>query len=439
MDRQLKADIWQAVIEERRRLVEDLRQLTPEQWQAGTACGEWDVHDVLAHLLDTARTTRTSFLWDLVTARMDFDLANARGVARARRDTPEQTLADFADAADRRTGPPANLATRLVEAFVHGEDIRRAAGRTGSYPSALVAHALRYQVRTPVSMGGGKERVAGLRLIADDTDLPIGDGAEVRGPALALLLAVSGRPVADDELRGPGAETLRRGDATWTREQVWAAIHAERAALVEDLTRLEPADWRRPSLCGEWTVEQTAAHLAAVAGVGRLAWIRSIVAAGFRPDVHNRRRLAEHLGATPSQTLENLRAVVTSTTAPLGPTVAWLGEVIVHSEDIRHPLGIGTAPDPAAVVQVARLYAGRSFTVPSAELVRGLRLVADDAPFAAGPDDGDLVHGPVLALTMVMAGHPAHLAQLDGPGTATLRARLTPEQVAARPQPAAPA
>jgi hypothetical protein len=63
-------------------------------------------------------------------------------------------------------------------------------------------------LRTTVRLGGGKERAAGLRLVADDADFHAGDGDEVRGTALALLVAVSGRAVTSDELTGTGARRL---------------------------------------------------------------------------------------------------------------------------------------------------------------------------------------------------------------------------------------
>ena len=44
--------------------------------------------------------------------------------------------------------------------------------------------------------------------MADKAGLSIGDGPEVRGTALALLLIVSGRPVAPAELDGPGVATV---------------------------------------------------------------------------------------------------------------------------------------------------------------------------------------------------------------------------------------
>lgn len=42
-------------------------------------------------------------------------------------------------------------------------------------------------------MGGGKERAQGVRLVAEDAGTSWGAGDEVRGSALDLLLAVSGR------------------------------------------------------------------------------------------------------------------------------------------------------------------------------------------------------------------------------------------------------
>jgi hypothetical protein len=50
--------------------------------------------------------------------------------------------------------------------------------------------------------------VARVRLTATDADVSIGDGPEVSGTALSLLLAVSGRRVALDDLHGPGVAAL---------------------------------------------------------------------------------------------------------------------------------------------------------------------------------------------------------------------------------------
>ncbi|MEU7767290.1 maleylpyruvate isomerase family mycothiol-dependent enzyme [Nocardia sp. NPDC049190] len=207
------------------------------------------------------------------------------------------------------------------------------------------------------------------------------------------------------------------------REALWAMAHEERAALVEDLAALEDRQWAQRSLCGRWVVEEVVAHLTAAASIGRWRWLASMLGAHFDADLHNDRRLAEHRGATPAETLERFQAVVTSTTAASGHTAAWLGEVVVHAQDIRRPLGLSRTPSIAATTEVARFFATRNFTVPSRTLIEDLRLEATDGPFAVGT--GPLIRGTTIALTMAMAGRHAYRDDLTGPGAPTLLARCT--------------
>lgn len=49
---------WMAAAEEKyRRLGTLLDQLTDEEWRRSTDCAEWDVHDVVAHLVGAAEST----------------------------------------------------------------------------------------------------------------------------------------------------------------------------------------------------------------------------------------------------------------------------------------------------------------------------------------------------------------------------------------------
>ncbi|SDR97455.1 TIGR03083 family protein [Paraoerskovia marina] len=212
------------------------------------------------------------------------------------------------------------------------------------------------------------------------------------------------------------------------RAELWSTVRTERLRLADDLETLEPADWARPTLCGTWDVEDVVAHLTAAATVTPGRWVRSIVAAGFRPAVHNQRRLREQRGPTPDQTLDRFRAVVTSTVAPSSHTAAYLGEVLVHAQDIRRPLGIATEPAVEALTPVAEFYAANNFTVPSRTHADGLRLTADDGPFTAGT--GPSVTGSTLALVMALAGRAVYLDELGGPGVPDLRRAV--ERSAAR-------
>ncbi|MCC3264829.1 maleylpyruvate isomerase family mycothiol-dependent enzyme [Arthrobacter gengyunqii] len=205
-------------------------------------------------------------------------------------------------------------------------------------------------------------------------------------------------------------------------DSLWALVHAERASLAGDLAALTDEQWQHGTLCGDWTVEQVLAHLTAAASINQRQWLRSMVAARFRADAHNQRRLADHMGRTPAETLQRFTAIIGSTTAPSAHTAAYLGEVVVHAQDIRQPLGLDGTPSVQALTAVAEFFASRDFTVPSRSNCEGLQLRAADSRFTAGY--GLLVTGPTIALVMTMAGRTAYLGELSGPGAPTLRARI---------------
>jgi uncharacterized protein (TIGR03083 family) len=201
-------DVWPLVHAERRALLDDLAGLDDEQWARPSLCEGWTVHDVVAHLIDVASSTRLGFAVDMARARFDFDRQNANGVKRARSATPQETLERLRHVAARTSTPIAPRDTRIVEEVVHGEDIRRVVGLRRDYPDEAVVRSLLQQTRMSASLGGAKELVGRVRLTATDLDLSVGDGPQITGPALALLLAVTGRRVGLDELTGPGVTAL---------------------------------------------------------------------------------------------------------------------------------------------------------------------------------------------------------------------------------------
>jgi len=211
---------------------------------------------------------------------------------------------------------------------------------------------------------------------------------------------------------------------TWTKDEQWSAIAVERARLVADTGGLRPDQWRTASQCGEWTVEETMAHLTAAASIGRVRWMRSVLGARFDFDLHNRRRLDEHLGSSPEDTRQRFERTVGNRVGASGAVWAWLGEVIVHATDIRVPLHIDSDPDLESVVFVAGHYAAKDFAVPSQSTVKDLRLEATDSDFVSGT--GPTVTGRTLDLVMVMAGRGRHLQHLTGDGVPYLARRVGP-------------
>ncbi|MFC8370786.1 maleylpyruvate isomerase family mycothiol-dependent enzyme [Streptomyces sp. NPDC057239] len=202
---------------------------------------------------------------------------------------------------------------------------------------------------------------------------------------------------------------------------VWPLIRAERAALAADLAGLTDEQWTTPSLCDGLTVREVLAHLTAGASLDTVRWLAGVIRCRFDFDKQVAVRLAEQLGATPGETLGRFRRVVPSTTKPPLPAIAMLGETVVHGEDIRRPLGIRRDHPIDVVTETAEYYQGTDLVVVAKGRIGGLRLVADDGPFATG--SGPLVSGPTLALIMAMTGRTAYCDDLEGDGVELLRSR----------------
>ena len=201
-------DIWPVVHAERRALAADLAELTPEQWATPSLCTGWSVHDVLAHMVATAKETPPRFLVGMLTSGFRLSRMTEKRIAEERAGGPAATLAAFRGVETATSAPPGPKLSWLGEALVHAEDIRRPLGIAHDYPLASVTQVTDFYASSNVLIGG-KSRVAGVTLLASDTDWSRGSGPVVSGPARALMLATTGRKAALDELSGPGVEVLR--------------------------------------------------------------------------------------------------------------------------------------------------------------------------------------------------------------------------------------
>jgi uncharacterized protein (TIGR03083 family) len=206
-------------------------------------------------------------------------------------------------------------------------------------------------------------------------------------------------------------------------EDIWPVVHAERRALAEDLAPLTPDQWRTPSLSEGRTVLQTLAHMIATARMTPPQFLAKMAASGFRFERMASREIERESAGGPTATLERFRAVADRSSGPPGPSTSWLGETLVHGEDIRRPLGIRHDYPVDAVTRVIDFYAGSTMLIGGKRRIAGLTLQATDADWSHG--SGPVVQGPAMALLTVTAGRPAALDDLSGPGLDTLRARMT--------------
>ena len=205
------------------------------------------------------------------------------------------------------------------------------------------------------------------------------------------------------------------------RTQVWESIDIERRALVEDIGQVDESRWSTPSLCAGLTVREVLAHLTVSGAVSGPRWLAGVVRARFDFDKQVHDRLHEQLGASPKETLSRFQATIGSRTSPPLPRLALLGEMVVHGEDIRRPLGLAREYPLRTLAALLRYYAGTDQVVIAKKRVQGLRLEASDTGITLG--EGDAVRGSTLALIMAMTGRSAYCAELTGPGVIELAAR----------------
>jgi uncharacterized protein (TIGR03083 family) len=98
-----------------------------------------------------------------------------------------------------------------------------------------------------------------------------------------------------------------------------------------------------------------------------------------------------------------------------------LGEVVVHGDDMRRPLGLSHHTPEAALVVVADNWKKTNILIGSKKRIEGLRLAATDAPWTHG--DGLEVSGPLQSLLLAMTGRKQVLSDLSGDGVSVLASR----------------
>lgn len=203
--------------------------------------------------------------------------------------------------------------------------------------------------------------------------------------------------------------------------EMWDVVAAERGALADQLAGLAEARWDTPSLCSGWTVRQVLAHMASTPQFTPAGFVGGMVRSGFRFNRLTEHAIEQNLGASPAETLATFRSVQHSRKAPPGPKVTWLGETIIHAEDIRRPLGIAHDYPTASVVEVADFYKGSNMMIGAKNRIAGVTLRATDTEWTHG--EGPLAEGPILSLLMMMTGRAVAIEDLSGEGVATLRTR----------------
>ncbi|QJY46791.1 maleylpyruvate isomerase family mycothiol-dependent enzyme [Pseudonocardia broussonetiae] len=201
---------WRVIAAERRALADLLDGLTPQEWEGPTLCDGWRVRDVAAHVALTPQHPSTgAMLVGAVRARGDFDRLNHDlSVAHAAR-PPARLVEELRMHAESRRLPfVTSYRNLLMDVITHVQDVAVPLGLHHD-PPADGAQAAAQRVWDMGWPFHARRRLRGLRLVATDGPFAAGEGEEVRGSTVALLLLMSGRTAAAArDLTGPGTARL---------------------------------------------------------------------------------------------------------------------------------------------------------------------------------------------------------------------------------------
>lgn len=208
-------------------------------------------------------------------------------------------------------------------------------------------------------------------------------------------------------------------------DTIWATVAAERRYLADLLDGLAPADWERGSLCTEWRIRDVVAHVAwTPQPPGPWQLLVAAVAHRFDFDAMNRDMAVDFAERhSPAQLVDQLRRCADLRRRPVVTTLEnLLFDTVVHVQDVAIPSGIEHPVDAAVSTAALDRVWAMGWPFHARRRLAGLRLVATDTSWTAGTGSA-AVHGPAVALLLLMTGRAAALGQVDGPGAAQLRSR----------------
>jgi uncharacterized protein (TIGR03083 family) len=201
------AETWKFIHAERSAMADTLSELSQQQWAAASWCGQWPVRMTAAHILVAAEQTPARFYLQLLQSGLRFNTYAERTARHLAELNPTDLVARLRSRTTTTNRPAAPTIAMLGEIVTHGGDIRMALGlQHRPDDAALVAVAENYR-RTNLLIGA-KKRIARLHLAATDCNWSTGNGPPVEGPLLSLIMAMSGRHQACQNLTGEGVTTL---------------------------------------------------------------------------------------------------------------------------------------------------------------------------------------------------------------------------------------
>jgi uncharacterized protein (TIGR03083 family) len=211
VDQDMDAEqLYAEIASMRRNVANVLASLDESQLCLPSLCAGWDVRTVGAHLAVSVTTPFPVFMTAVIRHGGKVHRANDRLAHQMARRSAAEIIRLLQENADQCLSPPRNgPVAALTEIIIHAGDIYRPLGLAHEAPEQAVAAALAFMTEIRPLGIVARRSLVGLAFTAVDSDVTTGDGEELRGRGIDLVMAAGGRAGVLSTLSGPGVEVLR--------------------------------------------------------------------------------------------------------------------------------------------------------------------------------------------------------------------------------------
>jgi|HubBroStandDraft_1064217.scaffolds.fasta_scaffold377058_1 uncharacterized protein (TIGR03083 family) len=200
-----------------------------------------------------------------------------------------------------------------------------------------------------------------------------------------------------------------------TADEYWHSVRAQRIALADQVSELDPAAWDSPSWCEGWRVRDVLGHLVHIAEATQLSQVRDVLGNGVRVNTALSRCAVARGALAVPDLCDRLRAAASGRFRVPGlPRTVVLAEVVTHGSDMLRPLGLDIAVSADHVSPLLDVYYRLGRLAFGVEPSKAVRLEATDCAWSRG--NGDEVRGRAIDLLLLMANRRQVLPALSGPG-----------------------
>ncbi len=205
----------------------------------------------------------------------------------------------------------------------------------------------------------------------------------------------------------------------------FALIARQRRAVADVLESLSSDEWKTPSLCEGWRVQELAAHLTMPFRVSNPKFFLSVLASGGSIAKVMDKFARSHANESPAQLVAFLRDSADSHfVPPTFPAVSSLNEIVVHGFDLAIPTRRHVeVPEEVSRLVLDYLVSPKAGSVHTKRgLAQGVRLVGTDSEWSWGV--GPEVRGSNFGLIMLLARRPIGFEHVSGEGVDLVRRHL---------------